>query len=333
MNNVGSQSSGSSDGRKFRLGIISLMIALLPLGLAVSLGLASSASMSTQIGRWFGAVVVSLLLGWIGFHVCRRSNVIGNVLFCLVMVLTMAAPHLNTARNQSAMEQLRDQNVASLDELEKQLLSSDTTQPVLANWDRQIKAALDTARRSSGSQAEALKASAQVMVNLRSTVSEYQEAADRLSSANILDAGTIGKREDLASRLAVISKFREANARFQEGLKDFPAAVASRIQSVSVDRRRAVADDIAAAMSLALIAKIREEDAAFSDHSSAMLTILDKEWGKWKYEGDPPDLVFDDDDTMNKYNEQLARLQAAAERQEDHQKQLISQMRARLTKP
>ena len=82
-------------GRRFRVHVISagiLVVAVIAHALeGYANGIREHRPQAEAIGRAIGAIIALPLmaygLGWLGFYACRRSQLCGNLIFCLFLLL------------------------------------------------------------------------------------------------------------------------------------------------------------------------------------------------------------------------------------------------------
>ena len=89
-------SEQSTQRPRFRLGLIAFGLVLLSACMhayaAFQLsGPDSAAAASRVLGRFLGVFLFPLIFAYIAFRIARRSNVVGNVTFCVLFLLMLLA--------------------------------------------------------------------------------------------------------------------------------------------------------------------------------------------------------------------------------------------------
>ncbi len=74
--------------------------------------------------------------------------------------------------------------------------------------------------------------------------------------------------------------------------------------------------------------RIREQDRILGEAGLAALDLLEKNWGRWSRDETSGELTFQDDAALAAFNEQMAKIQAAADEQGKAQQELAGQMHA-----
>ena len=72
---------------------------------------------------------------------------------------------------------------------------------------------------------------------------------------------------------------------------------------------------------------MRKHDRTLGELGLATLALLEKNWGRWKLDPASGQLSFDDDPTLEAYNQLIEKIQTAAADQEKAQKELAARLR------
>lgn len=151
----------------------------------------------------------------------------------------------------------------------------------------------------------------------------YDAARNQLMEAGGIDATTIHSLKQIENRKTLIVNFKDANEKILFYLHNIDSHIISALANIELTEQQqieAIKIYKASARHDILVA-IRELDREFSNDSSAIMNLLQKEWGKWKIHGKT--VLFDDNAATREYSALLKRISANIEKGGELQNQLL----------
>jgi type II secretory pathway pseudopilin PulG len=156
----------------------------------------------------------------------------------------------------------------------------------------------------------------------------YTVAAGELTAAKVLAASTLGQREQIANRVAVVQKFLAANDAFKSFLEHSDSNFRKEMAAAGCTPQQAEAAfkgfrknwDAQAP----LIMSIRETDDRLGHSMLEVLGLLDTQWDQWRFDTTKGVLRFEDRSVLTKYNTLMADIKETAAEQAEAQKRLAA---------
>jgi hypothetical protein len=154
----------------------------------------------------------------------------------------------------------------------------------------------------------------------------WQALYRELGEAKVLDFGEVKDRQELRERQELVLRYKAGSdamrdlvvnsADFFRGqLKQLGAAPGKREEAVKTLQAQM-------AQRGAVVLQIRDLDTRMSDDMLGVLTLLEKNWGRWTCPTGT--VMFEEPRTLREYNALIADLRTAGKEQIDAQKKLVS---------
>jgi len=221
---------------------------------------------------------------------------------------------------RSATEQLHNRAVANL--------TGSSNQPIDLN---QLQHTLDqAAHKTSGQVSEAMGIARDYVAQLQSHQHAYQTASHQLIQAKVLAPASLQRREDIAERKTVVSNFLDSNAAFRDFIAQSEANYRKALSNarISQSQREAALKGFKSSFEPQLpdILEIRGTDERLGNSMLTVLTLLETNWGHWRYDSNASMIRFENRAAINQYNEAMAAIRQARLDQAAAQKRLASVM-------
>jgi hypothetical protein len=181
----------------------------------------------------------------------------------------------------------------------------------------------NAAESTSGTERQSLRVAQRMVQSMAPALSSYESAFKELQAVGFVQPETIKSREAIASRVAVVKKFGEANASLSRTLDGMEKRVRVELEQegVPVRQREQFVTGFLKSANLDLNRTIRKCDAELVTTLLNMLAVLDREWGAWKAENGS--VIFNRDPVIEEYNKLVEALDDIAERQTTAQQELL----------
>jgi hypothetical protein len=319
----------NAEPRRFRLHAIGFGFALLAFAppIVAVVRSASADAIGYKIGQALGRVLVALLLGWLAFRVARRSNLVGNLIFCTFVALSALGARATVSRaDRAALHRLQENNRK---DAKKHLAALDTeeglTDSGVRTVRRQILKLEATVAATSGITKVIAGCGAEFMRTWEPPVADHDAAYNRFEALGAIDAAALRERADIQPRLLVVEKLRVANEVYRERIRNsqevFESCLSDRRVSES-DRHKAAAG-FRQSFPIGQLLEIRDIERGIMSGATAYFTLLDKHWGKWSYDSATEAVLFDEDPVAEEYNAILEEIVELGEKEERLQRQML----------
>jgi biopolymer transport protein ExbB/TolQ len=225
------------------------------------------------------------------------------------------------ARLQTANQEVRESMRKELDE--KGVIESGDAQ--LKRLENQFKEASD---KLSGPDKLIMESSAAYAQTMQAEMKKYNAAVEAFQSAEVLNVKAIDSREQIAAKRVVVQKFVDVNTQLTTFLKQ-----ASQIYEKELRERKLSESTLKEVMRgfnrsvearQPLLMEIRGCDDRLGKAALGTLDLLDKQFGKWRFDSSVNQVIFEDDEALERYNGFLDVINKAAEDQVAAQEKLLS---------
>lgn len=191
----------------------------------------------------------------------------------------------------------------------------DTSEGEIASLIASIEQTLPSVRGDGAAVASAMVGLAR---DLDGASHHLREAKTRLEAASVLDARAVHSPEELDRRLELIDDFTRANNEMTAFLKLVPEAYDSQLRRAGVgdSARTTLVTQMRQSYEPARALAIRETDEDIVSGMREVVELLRDEWGTWRWNADAVALEIDDEDTLERYGDLLAEIDASRLEQE-----------------
>lgn len=328
------RSERSTQRPRFRLGLIAFGLVLLSLCVhayaAFQLSGADSAAAAGRVlGRFLGIFLFPLIFAYIAFRIARRSNVVGNITFCvsfLLMLLAGSSAQWAKQRNRQVLQRGAAETEQRMADMRQQLERDGYVEFDRAAAERTIDSIEKQANDSVGTQALFGRCVAALTREMAEKAEAYQEVVGQFDHSGGLSVAGMSSREQLSERVTLARQMAQSGRDFETFVKDIPDNLRRRLTQAGLDTSKveqSVAGYSDGAM-MDVVLKVRAEAARVAEASVAMLELLDVEWGAWHHSDTEDAVHFESADAAETYEQLLAQITEAGERMIDLQRQALS---------
>ncbi len=184
------------------------------------------------------------------------------------------------------------------------------------------------AASSSGESAAALRSTQDFLRQVQSQQQTYEEASRQLTSANVLVVRTIEQRADIARRRAAVTNFLATESAFRDFIAQSELTFSNGLANagIAVTQRDAAVKQFRDGFGreLPLLMEIRATDEQIANGMLSVLDLLDRNWGRWRYDERSGAPRFDDRGAMNQYDSEMAAIRQAGLEQAAAQRRLAT---------
>jgi len=281
-------------------------------------------------------VGVGLILGILAILLMKpggRAGIVFKSLGGMVIIGLLAAiavPNFVRARSiaLARVEAVKEIRQATKDAQRDAAAGSTNSEIAMASVDRFQHALADAATKTTGEDSVIMAASQKYLQKVKAVEADYQNAYRELTAARVLATSNLVDRSQITDRQAAVQKFllcNEALSNFvSHGRQTYEADLAAaHVSKASIDATLK-GYDLTAKPQLALVAQIRGQDARMGQAMLSVLAVLQSDWGHWQYSTTAPHLVFENRESLDRYNECLADIKAAGSEQAVSQRKLVA---------
>ncbi|MGE9292358.1 MAG: hypothetical protein ACQKBW_01975, partial [Puniceicoccales bacterium] len=315
--------------------IVFLIIAVILAGIQACRGSQEEAVNSAEafgyfVGSLIGAVGIPFLLSWLVWLISRRRRWPGNLVFCLVSAFMSFGMAANLWLNLSIEEW--QQRAALLQQSQELQDTADYNDPT-TNLDKvgQLADGLDSYGQSTTNEEEAISArvGAQFMRELQAITQNLHEAqvAYMDDEAVNIDVSAYSSPEQMGEARSLTQAFGQASGRMYDFYADLKPHLQQMYEAegLSADEARKSAKSLADGIGeekIQLVMQIHRTNTEYAASLDKLFKILQNDWDNWGYDKEEDTLIFENDDTLNSYNQLMLRLGTLEEKMALQQEQL-----------
>lgn len=275
----------------------------------------SAYDFSYQIGSIVGALLFGLLFACLAHKLSRRSNTVGNVVFCVTLIMASTAAHsrqqVMADDNQRAFHALNKANDADLERARLNIRNGTDVSPAIARrmLDR-IDKATDTMTGDDKAMTEAMHTHMERLVGAHSSIDLATRAFLEAGGLQATDLSSIEELHTRRSRLkdleSAIHAARDVFDASEEALRS--ACILRRVPRSTADdfARNTVSSWMQGGMGDLIDARLSSA-AATTD----VLNFLISRWGDWTTEPATNTFVFQSELDSHQYEDLIQALNAA----------------------
>lgn len=263
---------------------------------------------------------------WIILGVAGGGVALLALAITVILVIAIPAASRRSANNRALNEinqQAEQMRQAALRDLE----SDGTFMDGSGQLDGFLKSVEETSQKLSGPERAGANAAMAVLRSMQDAVRQYETAFNEFMSSSGIAPNGLSSVEAIDKRIAIAQNLKQANGRLTDIIRGMPERFRSELL-----RSGAAVRDLDAAVAgfkdgarLDLLLRIRDEDVIVCDSAIALLGLLKTEWGGWDVSDDGLSIEFYNESVVPRYNQLIADLDAAAERQMSLQRQMLTQ--------
>lgn len=218
--------------------------------------------------------------------------------------------------------EVNDRRVEWKKDVSAQLESNGFYEPDLTKAERAMKAVKEKAQKFDGKTKAGVTALFGVNDQLLVLAQSYETQRKRFLDSGGTVASSIRTLEQLEAREAIIASCGKANGDMLRFIQDIDARLEAALANVdwTPDQREEAIQGYKKGASLDLVLGIRGLDQQVLEASWAVMSLLRKEWGRWRIQGDA--VVFDSSAAAKEFNLLLGKIATAGKEQSELQRRL-----------
>ncbi len=184
------------------------------------------------------------------------------------------------------------------------------------------------AQTMSGDDALASQAMSRYLARMRSGMEQYHAAATQLRTAHILSTADLTDKAQIASRRQLLQDFMAANENLKNVTTNSETSLRADLDSLKISPAKIDAVmagfDAKFAPRRDLDLKIRECDDRMAQSMSAILDLLETDWGQWHFSATDKKIYFDRTAARRVYQESIQSIKVTSEEQVTLQGELVN---------
>jgi hypothetical protein len=198
----------------------------------------------------------------------------------------------------------------------------------LSHFDRLQTQFSNASQTLSGDDAIIVKAMQAYTSRMQTALQHYQVSLKKLTDAKVLSHLDLSDKKELADRREVVKQFMAVNGELKGVITNSEKGIEDDLVRLQLPpdkvRQFMLGYHSKGAPINALTSQIRDCDDQLGQAMLAALDMLDARWGEWHYDSSVNQIRFDDSAVGDAYREQVAAIQAAAQKQIGLQKKMVS---------
>ncbi|MFO0857450.1 MAG: hypothetical protein U0640_08875 [Phycisphaerales bacterium] len=261
--------------------------------------------------------VILTLIARGAFHIFRRSQKAGNIAFASLPTLALVSG-LVVGVTQGGWRKNVDTQLQAMDVQSKQVAASGDL-GAQADYSKQVaEKTRALAEQGSGNERASLLALSKVAEYSASLLEAYSKAAAPVLDPVFLSGAAIKTTEDCDRRIAALDAARRANAVLRDKQSKMFETVADIAAGEGLNREQ-VLHDVRLAFPPhrhAALLRVRDTDDELYVALQGQFQLLRESMGRWHYDTLQGQMLFEDDEVMQRYNEYANRIVSVAKEQE-----------------
>jgi len=200
-------------------------------------------------------------------------------------------------------------------------LSADTAAKAM----NKMRGEIDRLAAKGGKDGQAMKAVAEVMAEIQAKATPYLALIKRIETDNPMDMSTVKDKADLAARREFGKEMLGMNQDLLSTFNSVESNLRGKLQKAGATGKST--DDFVAGFmngytrTSRIQIRIRKTDETIAKSLIAMTDLMEASWGKWKRDGE--NIVFEEDESLKRFNEIANEVQKAGDDQTAAQRELI----------
>ena len=282
-------------------------------------------------------LLMTLVLGGIalsGIPRYGRERILGRTLsgmaISLIFIGFMVAGYGQGLRNHSFLAAL-ETSASKMQAEVKQDLKENPDGPTAKEQARRLGRMKEelavAAEGTSGDMALFAKASGVLLEQMQAATVHYAKASQLLKEHPVLQFEGVQRREQLQDKRELVRQFLMANQELISWLANRETLLRKELE-----KQKLPPEKIESALNglrkknenFELSLKIREQDRLMGSAMLNMLSILEANWGNWRYDAQRRKVIFQDHDALEKYLSDARQLQEAVQEQKKLQSSFVT---------
>lgn len=261
------------------------------------------------------------------------AGVLINGLFVVVLaVSTWTAFNTRLERNNRGFEAQKEME-AAVANLKREMEESFDPEAGITNVELERvnqlqKQMAQAGEQLTGDRAIEAKAVAAYLARMQEAGSDYQKAITEVREAHVLEFNEVSTITQLQARRAAVERMTSANHKLLHAITNSEALFAEELAHFKPSKR--TEERLMAAFRLSLqkrvpiLVRIRNADFRMADGMLGAISLLETNWGSWRFNQETSQLNFDKDGMAEAYNRFIEEIDAASASQIKAQKLLLT---------
>ncbi|MHC4442470.1 MAG: hypothetical protein ACYTBZ_20500 [Planctomycetota bacterium] len=284
-------------------------------------------AISYNVGTFLGIMILALALSWVSFRITRRSNLVGNVVFCIVFLigLNVNPSASKTKKNQAALEGMQQRHTNRIAEI-REKVEQGTYGGSEKDLDKGMEILNKAASESSGEQALIASAGAAAIRSTKPSVMNFSQLTNQLQTAGGINPTTLTSKQAVTDRLAIAKSLLEANRKLTDAVTNMPKVYRDELVRTHISAKRA--DELTrhfdSGAQIPLQKQLRSEATNSTKAVIGILQLLETQWGKWQFDHDSKQILFDFGEDVEQYQQLYKALAEAEKKHGEIQRRIFS---------
>ncbi len=264
------------------------------------------------IARFLTVLIVASGFAAIGYFASRRSNRVGNVMFCAgVLLASFGQMHLMSKRTEK-----REQAIATMRAFDEQLKGRQLEQ---VKRGEQIDAGAGFRERTEQLEKAAANLDARTqavtkeMIAILSEAREAnvatEQAAEKLVQLGGCDPNTFATKQDVADRIALVDRLLEADQTRKATVQHTFLLGRRRLVAAGASQEEAIAIVARWDRDMKSIAAVQQKQREFTNVMRTVLVLLHDRWGDWAWQEQKQIVEFGDVKLLSEWEGLMKKLQ------------------------
>ncbi len=253
--------------------------------------------------------------------------------FVAINVVSVALNSSRQAENRQQTAEMEAESKQLSDRVIQQLESSDSvkTDEIRDAGDRGVALIERAAQRATGKERTVMLVLADVAREMSSKNTKYAETTDKFFDAGGFAIEASDSKEGLVQRKAILDDLTQQNQQITEMFEQLEQNVMDRLVSNGLTKVEANnhAKVIASQTNANLVLQIREQDARSFEAGKDLFNLGIERWSEWHVDDASGQMVFDNDEDVERFNAAWSTIDDAAAKQIQLQKDVAKRLRSK----
>jgi hypothetical protein len=281
---------------------------------------------SYAMGTFIALILFPGLLSWIAFRLGKRSQLLGNCVFCILIVLLTVSTITQLARTHAARRILQSSQQRIRDQALHQIQEHGYYVPSEGDVAAAVNALHDSASKSTDRNAILAEAGAKALESTHLAVTAYAKLVKEFHEKGALDPATLTSLDAVQARRKLAESLLAADKELGEAVRRMPQVFRSDLLSRGIPDSEA--DTAARGYSEGAKLPIQIEVRAASQDSCetlvAIFALLEGKWTQWQ-SSESGQIAFVEEQDAELYNSLVNRLNHSEQKAVQLQQQALRQ--------
>ncbi len=301
-------------------GALPVLALVVVVAISVTRGLGGPYAISAKMGQFVGVLLVAALLAMVGFWIARRSSLIFNIVFAVVVGLQVVRMGVGLATQPTRQEiAAREQALTSLrssnEELSAKIMESykqGRVPDAKTDTEQRVELLRKTSESLKDDDKRAVEAMADFARDIGGTTAVFNDALQAVVSAGGTDPSTLKTRAMIDERIGLVETLAAANDTLAQKTRELSDGLEQRFETAGVSeevRKRYLAG---MTTRMATLFRLRDVQRELFRAMLSQLRLLRDSWGKWEFDAASQLVMFEEDEPLERFGSSAARIQELA---------------------